>query len=380
VRAELSDQVAIAGVGSTAFGDLYRNPDPERTAMDLGTEALRHALADAGIAKNDVDGLITSRVPHYGRMAVRLGLNNLRFVNQLEGGGRASAIAVQWAMLLITSGMAETVALVYGNDGRSAAMKYGGEDEGEAAQYENVYGITSPGAAVGLAWRRYRHLYGAPDDALAPVAINNRKNGALNPNAVMRKAITHEEYVNSRYITEPLRLLDYCLINDGGVALILTSAARARDLAKPLVLLTATAQATDLHQEYAGHDFFQTACRQVAAELYQTAGLGPGDIDVAEIYDNFTPVVLWSLEGFGFAPAGESWQWAKDGRIELGGELPVNTCGGHTAESYMQGWALHVEAVRQLRHEAGERQVANAQVAQYICASPIISSHILRRG
>jgi acetyl-CoA acetyltransferase len=378
VLAELRDTVAIVGVGATPFGELYRNTDPGRTATDLAVDAFRAALADAGLRKDEVDGLITSRVPHYGRMAVRLGLNNLRFVNQLEGGGRSSGVGVQWARLLIASGMAETVALLYGNDGRSAAMKYGGEDAGEEAQYDNVYGITSPGAAVGLAWRRYQHLYGAPDGALAPVAVNNRRNGALNPDAVLRKPITREDYLNSPFITEPLRRFDYCLINDGGVALILTSAERARTLAKPPIYITATAQATDLHQEYAGHDFFYGACAEVARRVYTAAGLGPADIDVAEIYDNFTPVVLWSLEGFGFAPRGESWRWAADGRIELDGELPVNTSGGHTAESYMQGWALHAEAVRQLRGESGERQVTGARIAQYICAAPIITSHILR--
>lgn len=377
---DIRDKVAIVGVGTTPFGDLYPERDPDRTAADLATRALVSALEDAGLEKLALDGLLTCRTPSYGRMAVRLGLNNLRFVNEIEPAGRASGVAVQWAALMIASGMAETVAIVYGNNGRSAAARYGGEGQSETAQYDNVYGFTSPGAGVGLAWRRYQHLYGAPDGALAPVAINNRKNGALNPDAVMREPIGYDDYMAARFIADPLRLLDYCLINDGGVALILTSAERARHLRKTPVLISATAQMSDLHQEYAGPDFFYTAGRNVADRLYVQAGLGPQDIDVAQVYDNFTPVVVWGLEAFGHAPRGEGWQWIKDGRIELGGELPINTSGGHTAEGYMQGFALHAEAVRQLRGEAGPRQVESCEVAQYICSSPNTTAHILRRG
>jgi acetyl-CoA acetyltransferase len=242
-----------------------------------------------------------------------------------------------------------------------------------------MYGMTSPGAYVAMMYRRYQYLYGVPDGALAPLAINNRKNGALNPNAVMQAPITYETYIAARFIAEPLRLFDYCLINDGGVVFIVTSAERARDLRKPPVYVTATAATADITNYYTSDDFFYTACRDVADRLYPAAGIGPKDVDCAQIYDNFTPTILFSLEAFGFCPRGEAWQWVKDGRIELGGQLPVNTSGGHTAESYMQGWALHVEAVRQLRGEAGERQVPGCEVAQYICASPIVTSHILRR-
>jgi acetyl-CoA acetyltransferase len=376
---DIRDKVAIVGVGLTPLRELYRDRDPDRTPGDLATQAFRRALDDAGLHKTQIDGLLTSRTPYYGEMAVRLGLNQLRFVNEVEGNGRGSGIAVQWAALAIASGMASTVALIYGNNGRSTAAVYGGEGNSDTSQYDDVYGFTSPGAAVGLAWRRYQHLYGAPDGALAPVAVNNRKNGALNPDAVLQKPITYDEYMAARYVTEPLRLFDYCLVNDGGVALILTSAERARDLAKPPVLISATAQMSDLHQQYAGPDFFYTACADIAERIYRQAGVLPSEIDVAQVYDNFTPVVVWALEGFGHAPRGEGWEWIKDGRIELGGQLPVNTSGGHTAEGYMQGWALHVEAVRQLRGEAGDRQVAGCQVAQYICASPNATAHILRR-
>jgi acetyl-CoA acetyltransferase len=373
------DRTAIVGVGETDFGPRYRTRDPELTSYDLAAEAFTKALADAGLERDEVDGLICARVPNYTRMATVLGLRHPRVVNCFEGTGRMSGVALQAAVAAVTSCMASVVACVYGNNGRSAGATYGGTvPEGSTADYDAMYGMTSPGAYVGLMYRRYQHEFKPPEDALAPVAINNRKNGALNPNAVMQAPITHEEYMSSRFVAEPLRLFDYCIINDGGVAFIVTIAERAAKLAKPPVYVSATAARADLTNFYTSPDSFQTACRSVADEVFKAAQVTPADIDVAEIYDNFTPTVLFSLEGFGFAKPGQSWEWIRDGRIELGGDLPVNTSGGHTAESYMQGWALHVEAVRQLRGEAGPRQVSGAKVAQYICASPVTTSHILR--
>jgi acetyl-CoA acetyltransferase len=378
--ADLRDRTAIVGVGTTAFGPRYRELDPELTAYELAVEALTNALDDAGLNKEDVDGLVGARVPSYARMADMLGLRHPRIINMYEGSGRMSGVALQTAVMAVGTGMASVVACVYGNNGRSAGARYGGDAGAEStAIYDTMYGMTSPGAYVSMMYRRYAFQYGAPEGALAPLAINNRKNGALNPNAVMQKPITFDEYMAARYIAEPLRLFDYCLINDGGVAFIVTSAERARDLKKPPVYVTATAATGDLTNYYTSDDFFYAACHDVADRLYPAAGLQPSDVQCAQIYDNFTPTILFSLEGFGFCPRGEAWQWVQDGRIELGGQLPVNTSGGHTAESYMQGWALHVEAVRQLRGEAGPRQVPQCEVAQYICASPIVTSHILRR-
>ena len=195
----------------------------------------------------------------------------------------------------------------------------------------------------------------------------------------MQTPITTEEYLAGRYVAEPLRLYDYCLINDGGVALILTTEERARKLNRPVVTLEATATAGDLTNYYTSRDFFFESAESVATRVYKQAGITCADVDCAQIYDNFTPTILFSLEGFGFAERGRAWDWVRDGRIACGGELPINTSGGHTSESYMQGWAMHAEAVRQLRGEAGERQVPGAEVAQYICVSPIVSSHIFRR-
>ena len=369
-------RAAIVGVGQTDFGMLYASKDARRNAHGLAAEALRTAIDDAGLEKSDIDGLITSWVD-YGRMATVLGLRSPRIVYDLQGAGRMSGMAVQQAAALVEAGAADTIALVYGNNGRSVKMRYGGTAASPIAAYDTMYGMTSAGAELAMMYRRYQYEFSVPDGALAPIAINNRRNAARNPVAVMRSEIDERQYLESRYIAEPLRLLDYCIINDGGVALIITTQERARALRKRPVTIAASATRGDLWNFYASPDYFFAACQDVAQRVYEKSGLGPADMDCLQIYDNFTPTVLFSIEGFGYAKQGEGWEWVKDGRIATDGERPVNTAGGHTGESYMQGWAHHVEAVRQIRGEGGERQVAGCNTAQYICASPIVASHVL---
>jgi acetyl-CoA acetyltransferase len=380
---DVRDKTAIVGVATTDFGADYRRRDSTVSAFDLATAALSDALVDSGLTGADLDGLICCRVPSYARMATMIGTRRLNVVNVYEGTGRMSGVALQAAVRAIATGAAEVVACVYGNNGRTAGATYGGgtgEPTGrdDTVVYDAMYGMTSPGAYVSMMWRRYQHQYGAPDGALAPIAISNRRNGELNPNAVMRKRITETDYLAAPFIAEPLRLLDYCLINDGGVAFIVTSAERARDLRQPPVYISATAATSDLTNFYTSDDLFYGAGKSLADRVYRDAGIERSDVDCLQIYDNFTPVVVLSLEGLGFCERGTGWEWVRGGRIEVDGELPLNTSGGHTAESYMQGWALHVEAVRQLRGEAGERQVADCEIVQYACLAPISTSHILR--
>lgn len=371
-----SAEVAIVGVGQTDFGALYASKDAQRDENALGAEALRLALEDAGLKKSDLDGLLTARV-RYDRMANVVGMRNPRVVNGLDGSGRMSGVAVQHAAALIRAGQAEVVACVYGNNGRSVQMRPGGDTGDQMAAYDLMYGMTSPGASAAMMYQRYKQMYGAPEDALAPLAINNRRNAVRNPVAAMRSEIDTEQYLAARYIAEPLRLFDYCVVNDGGVALILTSVERARSLRKRPVWIAASAVMGELTNYYSSADFFYAACQEVGSRVYRESGLGPEDIDCLQIYDNFTPAILFSLEGFGHAERGSAWEWIRDGRIRLEGKRPVNTSGGHTGESYMQGWALHVEAVRQIRGECGVRQVSGCDTAQYMCASPVVSSHVL---
>jgi acetyl-CoA acetyltransferase len=378
--ASLRDKTAIVGVGNTNYAAL-RAPNPTRTSYRVGTEAFRAALDDAGLRKEDIDGLIVVRIPEYTRMAANLGLAELKFVNILEGGGRMAGMAIEYAAMAVAAGMANYVACIYGNNGRSAGATYGGEaDREETNSYDALYGMTSPGGYVAHMFRRHQFLYGTPVETLGAVSINNRTNAALNPVAVMRTPITMEDYLNSRSIAAPLRLLDYCLINDGGVCLIVTTAERARDLRRPPVLISGMAAAAQLWDYYTVTDCFYSSLRPMAERVYEAAGVGPGNIDVLQVYDNFTPTVLFSLEGMGFCGQGESRDFITAERIARDGELPINTSGGHTSESYMQGWALLAEFVRQLRGEAGERQVADCRIGQYICCAPISNSIIMRSG
>lgn len=374
---ELAGRIAVVGVGTTRYGKL-----PEYDAYDLGVWALKDALEDCGLGFDDLDGLIINRIADYQRFGEITGMNP-RYTTITPGQGRFSGICIQTAAAVIAAGLATTVALVYGNNGRSAGDAYGGASDAYGSGGAGLwfpYGMTSPGAFHALMMRRHMEEYGTTADQLGAVSCAFRRHASLNPQAVMRTPFTLEEYRAARYICEPLRLLDYCLINDGGVAMILTTTERARHLKQPPVTLRGFAQASALAgSTFPPDDYWRAPMRAVAADLYAMAGAGPQDMDALMIYDNFTPTVLFSLEGFGFCAPGESGPWVAEGRLDLGSASPTNTSGGHLSESYMQGWALNVEAVRQVRGECGARQVPGAELVQYMTAAPVITSIIYGR-
>jgi acetyl-CoA acetyltransferase len=370
----MRNRVAVVGVGSTAAGTL-----PGNDAYDLGLMAFKRAMDDCGLKPHQIDGLIVNRIADYQHFAEIAGMDP-RFALVTPGQGRMSGATIEVAASIIEAGLAHTVALVYGNNGKSAGEQYGGESDsygGGGVGPWLPYGMTSPGAAHAVMFRRHMHLYGTTSRQLGAVAVAFRKHAALNPDAVMRKPITIEDHQNSRFIAEPLHLFDYCLINDGSVALIVTSAERARDLPKPPVYVRGFGLATKLaNSSLPPDDFWHAPMRQVAEQTYAMAGVRHDDLDGLMIYDNFSPTVLFSLEGFGFCKPGESGAFVEDGRLELGGQFPANTDGGHLSNSYMQGWALNAEAVRQLRGECGARQIKGAKLIQYMCAAPLVSSII----
>jgi acetyl-CoA acetyltransferase len=341
--------------------------------------AFKRALEDAGLKKTDIDGLIVSRVPDYQRFAEMAGIDP-RFALVTPGQGRMSGASIQLAVAAIEAGLANTIALVYGNNGRSAGDKYGGEGDrygGGGVGPWLPYGMTSPGAAHAVMFQRHMHLYGTTSEHLAAISVAFRRHALLNPDAVMRKPVTVADHQASPFIAEPLHLLDYCLINDGGVALIVTRAERARDMAQTPVYIRGFGQASRLdHSTIVPEDFWAEPMRRTADDTYRMAGVSHDDLDALMIYDNFSPTVLFTLEGFGFCKPGEGGPWMQGGRLELGGRYPSNTDGGHLSNSYMQGWGLNVEAVRQLRGTCGPRQVEGARLVQYMCAAPLVSSII----
>jgi acetyl-CoA acetyltransferase len=369
--------VAVVGVGHTRYGKL-----PDYDPYELGLWALKEALADAGLAFDAVDGLIVNRISDYQRFCEIAGLDP-SYVSITPGQGRFSGICIETAAALIRDGLAGTIALVYGNNGRSGGDRYGGAGDtygsGGGGQWF-PYGMTSPGAFHALMARRHMELYGTTPDHLGAVAKTIRAHAALNPAAVMGEPFTLADYHASRFICEPLHLLDYCLINDGGVALILTSGERARDLAQRPVYLRGYGMATALAaSSFPPDDFWRAPMRKAAAASFRQAGIAHADVSALMIYDNFTPTVLFSLEGYGYCAPGESGPFAAAGHLALGGRYPTNTSGGHLSESYMQGWALNVEAVRQVRGVCGARQVKDCAFVHYMAAAPVVTSIIYGR-
>jgi acetyl-CoA acetyltransferase len=367
----LRDKAAFVGVGTAGPGHY-----PESDTYGLGAEALNAALDDAGLGIADIDGLIVNRIPSYERFAEMTGIAP-QFCLSTESPGRFSAVSLMLAVQAVATGAAQTVALVYGNNGRSQSASYGGGDGPWVP-----WGMTSPGASHAMMWRRYMHEFGATHGDLGHVATAFRAHACLNPDAVMYgKPITLEDHASSRWICDPLRLLDYCLINDGAVAWIITSRERARDLRQPPVLISGYArQDRFTYGSAPPDDYWYPALQKVAGQVYDRAGVGRDELSGLGIYDNFTPTVLFSLEGMGFCKQGEAGDFVRDGTLELGrGRWPTNTSGGHLSDSYMQGWAIIAECVRQLRHECGPRQIPDARAIQYIAATNIATSVILRR-
>lgn len=371
---QLSDRVAVVGVATTAYGNF-----PDTDEYGLAAQAFRGALDDCGLDKGSIDGLLTCRIPSYSRMGEVLGLDP-RWTVTMPAHGRMSGMGIIEATTALATGQANYVALLYANIGRSRRVFYGGE---EMPGYWDPWGFTSPGAAHAMMFRRHMELYGTTTRQLAEVSVAFREHAMLNPGAVMKSPMSIDDHENSRPIVAPLRLFDYCLINDGAVCLILTTSERAADLAKRPVKVSGFS-GREAYREASIENFqFDFWYDQVSAsgrEAFEMAGIDRDDVDALMCYDNFSPTVLFSLEGLGFCPRGEGGRFVEGGTLKLGGRLPTNTDGGHLSNSYMQGWALNVEAVRQLRGECGARQVPDCEVVTYVQATPCTRTIVYSRG
>ena len=354
----LARETAIVGIGATEF-----SKNSGRSELQLAAEAVREAVADAGLQPGDVDGLSTFTMEtnaeiHVARSA---GLGDLTFFSRIGYGGGAACATVQQAALAVATGVADVVVCYRAFNERSGhrfgsgAARSEPTSEGIAMSWVSSFGLMTPASWVAMFARRYMHEYGATSEDFGRVSVADRKHAATNPKAwFYEKPITLEEHQASRWIVDPLHLLDCCQETDGGQAIVVTTTERARDLPHPPAVVAGAAQGSSKGQEsmvsyYRDDIAGLPEMGLVARQLWEQSGIGPSDVQTAVIYDHFTPFVLQQLEEFGFCGRGEAKDFIADGAIELGGRLPLNTHGGQLGEAYLHGMNGIAEGVRQVR-------------------------------
>ena len=360
----LSGSIAIAGVHEheTRFA-------PDKTELQIIAESARGALADCGLQLSDVDGLFSASMTMamMGPVTLAEYLNiKPRYLDGTNIGGSSFVAHVNHAAAAIHAGLCEVALILYGSTAASNAMAIGtgmgggGRDPNGA--FVSPYGMTTVGSYA-LVAQRHMHRYGTRSEQLAEIAVATRKHASLNPRAKMQSPITVDDVLSSRVISDPLHLLDCCIISDGGGAIVVTSLERARDLAKPPVVVLGCGEAV-AHQEIGAPDLLTIAAKQSGEHAFGMAGVSHDDLDFCTIYDSFTITVLATLENLGFCKPGEGGDFVSGGRIALGGALPLNPDGGGLSNNHpgMRGIFLVIEAVKQLRGECGERQVEGAKL------------------
>ncbi|MGI4955282.1 MAG: thiolase C-terminal domain-containing protein [Janthinobacterium lividum] len=371
--------VAIVGIGQSPYGRFLPT-----SQIGLGAQALRAALNDAQLRRAEIDGLSLHMGwplgADYDRMAEVYGLE-VDYVHQSWTHGRFVTGALQHAAMAVATGMATTVACItaisftrelsiLGGPGDPEGMREQGATHGE----NPVYGLTSPAVGAALAMQRYMAVYGVTSAQLAAVPVALRKHALLSPYAVMKTPLTVEQHQASRMVVDPLHLYDCSLITDGAAVVLLTTLERARDMPHAPVAIAGMQGLRSGRSEFIfappGLGINQQPTVRVTPRprdmaVYARAGVDREAIDGFYTYDAFSPLVLFSLERFGFCGAGEAAAWVQDGRIELGGELPVNTSGGLLSEAHVCGWNSITEMVRQLRGDAGPRQIPDARHLQW---------------
>jgi acetyl-CoA C-acetyltransferase len=356
--------------GRVAIAGVYEHPArfaPDKTAYQIHAESARGALADAGLEIADVDGFFTSGVGPIGilSLAQHLNLRPCHVDSQAIGGSSFVSHCVH-AAAAIAGGLCEVALVTYGSTAASErfAIGTGGGGLGDPPDhFELPFGPTIVGSYA-LVAQRHMHEYGTTSEQLAEIAVTMRRHAGLNPHAKYRDPITVEDVLASRVISSPLHLLDCCIISDGGGAVVLTSVERARDLAKPPVVVLGGAEAVQ-HHGIGRRDLLEIAARQSGPLALARAGVTHADVDCCMIYDSYTITVLATLEALGFCKPGEGGAFCAGGRIGLGGALPINTDGGGLSSNHpgMRGIFLVIEATKQLRGERGAAQVAGAEIA-----------------
>ena len=376
----LRGKVAIVGAADTEVGVV-----PHLSATQMYVKAAKLALEDAGITKDEVDGLITCNswvepyMYHAEMIAEYMQIFPRYCLNVATGGGTTLAI-MQHAATAIATGVCNTVLITMADNmlsGLSRDKAIEAMSTAGHAQFERPYGPPIPGFYALIA-QAHMHAYGTTSEQLAAVSVACRKHASLNPAAQMRDPITVDDVLNSKMIADPLHLLDCSVVSDGGAAIIMTAAERATDFRPQPVYVLGIGEGHSHEHISQARNLTTSAAKEAGERTYAMAGLGPQDIDVAELYDCFTPVVVVELEDLGFCPKGEGGRFVENGRIELGGELPVNTHGGlmsHCHPGHPGSMFSVTEAVFQLRGEGGPRQVQDAEVALVHAQGGIMSTH-----
>ena len=394
---EMRNQACIVGIGTSEFG---RNLDV--SPILLQTQAYQAALDDAGLTRADIDGFSTSHgAPagaDYDEFAMHTG-STFRWAQQNWTHGRWAGSSVSAAMFAVCSGLANYVLIANtqmespagyrrhfprGEGGWNEGLRDVGGGQGQV----NFHGLDTPGSATSLATRYYMEKYGATSEELGSIAVSERAWANLNPQAIFHdRPMTLDDYMDARFISAPLRLFDYCLVNEGAQCIIVTTAERAKDLKKPPVYIAGyqgiqTSRDSSIIFARPGlgiglqRDFHYDAGVQ---DVYRQARVDQSDVDAVYIYDSVSPSIWFTLERFGFAKDGEAHEFTQEGRIAPGGALPVNTSGGSLSEAGLFGYNSIAEMTRQLRgNEAGARQVPNAEVMQWM--TPFGDSLILTKG
>ena len=367
----IRDKTAIVGVGATPY--WKRGRSAPRTLQELVCGAIIAAADDAGIPVPDIDGFAYFAADFdTGGLMETLGVRDVGFSAMLTGSGGGSAGAVGLASAAIVAGLAETVVVVCGvqqGDLRYGAMPSTYAPTAESSFYQSA-GLVGPGHMFALLARRHMHLYGTTREHFAEVAISTRRNALTHPDALMKKPLTLDDYLAAPMIADPHCLFDFCLETDGAVAVIVTSAGRARDLKRKPVMVHASAQGGEgdwgrsiYWMNMPERTFASSGHGAIARRLYDRSDVGPAGIDVAQIYDHFTSQVIMQLEDYGFCERGEGGPFVASGAIRYdGGSIPINTDGGQLSCGYIWGMSHVREAVEQLRGDAAN-QVADARFA-----------------
>ncbi len=367
----LKDEAAIVGIGQTEF-----SKNSGRSELQLACEAVKAAIADAGLDPADVDGMTTFTLDTSDEIEIArgVGIGDLTFFSRVPHGGGAAIGVIHQAAMAIATGSAKVVVCYRALNGRSG-QRYSQGVSGDVVTSDLIHwswympwGLMTPASWVAMFTQRYMHEYGAKSTDLAQVAISTRKHAVNNPDAFFHGTpLTLEEHQSSRMIVDPLRLYDCCQETDGGCACVVTTPERARDLARPGALIRGVAQGAGAEQEVMT-SFYRPDIASlpemdlVARQVYEMSGLGPDDVDAAVIYDAFSSIVMWQLESFGFCGVGEAKDFIQNGNLELGGRLPTNTHGGQLSEAYIHGMNGVNEGVRLIRGTSHNQPEKNDHV------------------